>query len=121
MSTLAQAADTARKRWAEPAAAKVPGAGRLGRAAQSATLISVVVIGVVTLIGLLIFDQVHDAIPDSALEDGSGEPNEFGSAVDEVLEGFGSAMELVPIVLLVLIAALVIGVVQRMRQVNGGM
>lgn len=122
MSTIAQAAATARDRWAEPAAQKVPGSGgRLQRAAQSATVISVVVIGVVALVGLLIFDQVRSSVPESALEDDAGEQNEFGAAVEGLVDGFGSAIELVPIVLLVLVAALVIGVVQRMRQGNGGM
>ena len=37
------------------------------------------------------------------------------SASDGVVGGFGNAMQLVPIVMLVLVAALVIGVVQRMR------
>lgn len=122
MSILSQTANTALDRWAKPAAAKVPGSGgALQRAAQSATIISVVIIGVVALIGVLIFDQVYSAIPSAALEDGDGTPNEFGEAVDSVMSGFGNAMELIPVVLLVLVAALVIGVVQRMRQTNGGM
>jgi len=35
--------------------------------------------------------------------------------VDGTVEGFGSAMEFVPIILLVLLASIVIAVVQRMR------
>lgn len=122
MSTLAQMAATAREKWAEPAAAKVPGSGGVvQRAAQSATIVAVVIIGIVALIGLLVFDQVYNAIPQSALEDDGGELNQFGETVEAVVGGFGSAIELVPIVLLVLVAAIVISVVQRMRASNGGM
>jgi len=119
MSTLSQAAATARNRWGEPAASKIPGAGRLQRAAQAGTIISVVVIGVVALIGILIFAQINDALPVDALyADPTNEtgPTALGNASESVTGGFAGAMELVPIVLLVLVAALVIGVVQRMRQ-----
>jgi len=107
---LQSAASTARERWAEPLAEKVPGSGgRLQRAAQTQTIISVVVIGVVGLIGILIFAQIEDALP------AIGNTN-LSNSKDSLVTGFGDAMELVPIVLLVLVAALVIGVVQRMRQ-----
>lgn len=103
----------ARDEWAEPAAASLPGSdGPIHRAAQVGTIISVVVIGVVALIGVLIFAQVNQALPDI-------ENTELDDASQGVTDGFAGAMELVPIVLLVLIAALVIGVVQRMRQTNG--
>ena len=112
LAMLLSMAGVARDKWAEPTAAKVPGEGRLARAAQASTIISVVVIGVIALIGLLIFAQVDEALPDIS-------NTELDAASTDVTEGFASAMELVPIVLLVLIAALVIGVVQRMRQTNG--
>ena len=111
LSLLSAMASEAKSRWGDPYAEAVPGSGRLHRAAQVGTVISVVVIGVVALIGILIFAQVSDALP-------SIENAELDDASTGVTEGFASAMELVPIVLLVLIAALVIGVVQRMRQ-NG--
>jgi len=41
--------------------------------------------------------------------------SQLANSSDSVTTGFGNAMELIPIVLLVLVAALVIGVVQRMR------
>ena len=104
-------AGEARERWAEPAAKAIPGSGPVHRAAQVGTIISVVVIGIVALIGILIFSQVNQALPGVENED-------LDAASDEIASGFAGAMELVPIVLLVLVAALVIGVVQRMRQ-NG--
>jgi hypothetical protein len=114
MSTLSQAVETARNKWAAPVAAKLPGSGRLHRAAQAGTIITVVVIGVIALIGILIFAQINDALP--AISN-----NQLNNASTGVTEGFAGAMELVPIVLLVLVAALVIGVVQRMRGGPGGM
>ena len=113
LSLLSAMAGEAKQRWGDPYAEAVPGSGRLHRAAQVGTVISVVVIGVVALIGILIFAQVSDALP--AIENA-----ELDSASTGVTEGFASAMELVPIVLLVLIAALVIGVVQRMRMNGNG-
>ena len=77
-------------------------------AAQAGTVISVVVIGVIALIGILIFAQIEDALPPIS-------NNELDNSSTAVTEGFGNAMELIPIVLLVLVAALVITVVQRMR------
>jgi len=109
MGALKAAANAARRNWGEPAAAKIPGnGGAIQRAAQAGTVISVVVIGVVALIGILIFAQIEQSLP--AIDN-----TELSSASTSVTDGFGNAMELVPIVLLVLVAALVIGVVQRMR------
>ena len=112
LALIMSLAGIARNKWAEPAAAQIPGSGRLQRAAQAGTIISVVVIGVIALIGLLIFAQINQALP-------TIENAELDAASTGVTEGFANAMELVPIVLLVLVAALVIGVVQRMRQTNG--
>jgi len=109
LAMLLSMAGVAREQWAEPAAAQVPGSGGgLQRAAQSGTIISVVVIGVIALIGILIFAQIESALP-------TIENTELNNSSTDVVTGFGNAMELVPIVLLVLVAALVIGVVQRMR------
>lgn len=112
--TVSAAATEARTRWAPDALDA--DAGAVERAAQSAQIIAVITIGVTALIGVLIFDQVRQGIPEAALEDDTGEPNQFSESVDALVSGFGGAMELVPVVLLVIIAALVIGVVQRMRQ-----
>lgn len=77
-------------------------------AGQAGTVITVVVIGVVALVGILIFAQVEEAIP--GLND-----SPLSSSMDSVTEGFGSAIEFVPIIMLVLLASVVIMVVQRMR------
>jgi hypothetical protein len=110
LALILSLAGVARETWAEPKAAQIPGSGgRLQRAAQTGTIISVVVIGVVALIGILIFAQIESSLP--AISNSN-----LSDSADSVTTGFGNAMELVPIVLLVLVAALVIGVVQRMRQ-----
>ncbi|WPH59276.1 hypothetical protein AFNJKBDN_CDS0059 [Halorubrum virus V_ICIS4] len=94
--------------WAVPAAENVPGEGRLHRAGQVGTVISVVVIAVVALVGTLILAQVESALP--AIDN-----TDLSAANTAILDGFAGAMDLIPVVLLVLVAALVIGVVQRMR------
>jgi len=103
--TLKTAAATARNRWAPEVD---PSAGPLRQAGQVGTIISVVVIGVVALIGVLIFAQVNSSLPTPS------DP-QLANASTGVTDGFAGAIELIPVVLLVLIAALVIGVVQRMR------
>ena len=102
---IAAMAGVARRRWAPEVD---PTAGPVRRAAQVGTIISIVVIGVVTLVGILIFSEIQQSLPAAA---GPALQN----ASDGVVWGVGNAMQLVPIVMLVLVAALVIGVVQRMR------
>jgi len=85
-----------------------PTAGPVHRAAQVGTIISVVVISVVALVGLLVLAQISEALPtinNPQLNDSQG----------AILGGFAGAMDLVPVVLLVLVASLVIGIVQRLR------
>lgn len=106
--TASALAAHARDRWAPE---YDPTAGRLERAAQAGTIITVVVIGVVALVGILIFDSVSTSIPSEALNG-----TELEGANGTVVDGFANAMELIPIVLLVLVASLVIAVVQRMRR-----
>jgi len=98
-------AGVAKDKWAPEVD---PDAHPVRRAAQVGTVISVVIIGVVALIGVLIFAQVSDALPTIS-------NTELSNAQTSVTDGFAGAMELIPVVLLVLVAALVIGVVQRMR------
>ena len=86
-----------------------PGASRVARARHAGTVISVVVIGVVALVGILIFAQVEEAIPTDTID------GNLSDSMDSVTEGFGSAIEFVPIILLVMLASVVILVVQRMR------
>ena len=85
-----------------------PSAGPLRKAGQVGTVISVVVIGVVALIGILIFAQVSDALP-------TIDNTQLQNSSTSDVEVFAGTLKLVPVVLLVLVSALVIGVVQRMR------
>lgn len=79
---------------------------RYGVAAQISTIVSVVTIGLVAIIAILIFDEVTTSI-------GSPSNTALSNAESNVTDGFGDAMDLVPIVLLVLVASLVIAVVQQ--------
>jgi hypothetical protein len=89
------------------------GTGPVVRAKQAGTVIAVVVIGVVALVGLLIFGEVYAAMPlDQAVFQSGGA---LEGTPDSILTGFSDALGLVPIVLIVLLASVVIGVVQRMR------
>jgi hypothetical protein len=109
LSAVQSMAAYAREAWGEPAADKLPGrGGPVHRAAQTGTIISIVVLGVVALVGILIFSRINQSLPDTT------DP-ELENASSSVVGGFGNALELIPIVMLVLVASLVIGVVQQMR------
>lgn len=87
---------------------KYSGETRTSRALQAATILSVVTVGIVAIIGILIYSEVKSALPaptDTQLNEASG----------NVTDGYAQAMELVPVVLIVMVAALVIAVVQRFR------
>lgn len=73
---------------------------------QVGTVITVVTIGIVAIIGILIYSQVDQSIP-------APDNQDLQNSSASVTEGFGNAMQLVPIVLIVLVASLVIAVVQR--------
>lgn len=73
---------------------------------QVGTVITIVTIGIVAIIGILIYSQVNTALP-------SPDNSELNNSSTSVTEGFGSAMQLIPVVLIVLVASLVIAVVQR--------
>lgn len=73
---------------------------------QVATVIAVVTVGIVAIIGILIYSQVNNSLPTPT-------NTELANAQSNVTGGFGDAMNLVPVVLIVLVASLVIGVVQR--------
>lgn len=106
---LKRMASDSRERWAEPLASNIDETkSPVHRAANASTIISAVVIGVVALVGILIFAQIDEALPTPQNQD-------LADASTALGDGFAGAMELVPIVILVLIAALVISVVQRMR------
>lgn len=79
---------------------------------QVSSIIAVVTIGIVAIIGVLIYSQVLGSIGDPSSTDAANRTQLENSTVD-VTEGFGDAMQLVPVVLIVIVASLVIGVVQR--------
>jgi hypothetical protein len=83
------------------------GSGLVTRARNAGTVIATVVIGVVSLVGLLIFGEVYEAMPSTGTQ--------LDNVSESIVGGFGDAMGLVPIILIVLLASVVIGVVQRMR------
>jgi len=104
-NTATMAARYARERWAPD---YDPDAGALQRAGQVGTIISVIVVAVVALVGTLILAQINSALP-------TIDNTALSNSQTAILDGFAGAMDLVPVVLLVLVAALVIGVVQRLR------
>ena len=116
-SSMAAEYAAAYKAYTEPKLAEIetsPEDGIVTRARQAGTVISVVVIGVVALVGLLIFGEVYNAMPtDSEAFDEESGP--LAGTPEDILEGATDAIGLVPIILLVLLASVVIGVVQRMR------
>ena len=79
---------------------------------QVGTIIAVLTIGVVAIIGVLIYSQVLGSIGDPSTTDAANR-TELENSTVQVTDGFGDAMQLIPVVLIVLVASLVIGVVQR--------
>jgi flagellar biosynthesis protein FliR len=79
---------------------------------QTGTVIAVVTIGIVAIIGTLIYSQVLSSVGDPS---GTAAENrtQLENATVDMTDGFSNAMQLVPVVLIVLVASLVIGVVQR--------
>lgn len=81
---------------------------RMGRAMQTGTMITAVTLGLTIIIGILIYDQVQNALPTPTNTD-------LSNASDNTTSDFANAMELAPVVILVMIAALVLAVVQRFQ------
>jgi hypothetical protein len=79
--------------------------GPVAEAKQAGTVIAVVTIGVVGLVGVLIFAQVSDALPAN---------HSLSGTQANITDGFGNAMDLLPIILIVLLASVVVSVVSRM-------
>jgi len=80
---------------------------------QVGTVITVVTIGIVAIIGILIYAQVEQSVfPDLDTTDAANQ-TQLENTSEDVSGGFGDAMQLVPVVLIVLVASLVIAVVQR--------
>lgn len=76
--------------------------------AQTSAVLTVVVVGVVIIVGILIYSQIQSSLPAPSNSD-------LASASDNATDTFGDAMELAPVILVVLIASVVLAVVQRFR------
>jgi hypothetical protein len=100
MSLKAKAWDAMTDDNGIPLAASPDSRGQVG------TVIAVVTIAIVAIIGILIYSEVNNSVDDPTNSD-------LNNSSNEVTEGFGSAMQLVPVVLVVLVASVVIAVVQR--------
>ena len=78
------------------------------RLQQSQRVIAVVSITAVALVGTLIFSEMYSTMQEPL----NGTP--LDTEADAIVSGFGDAMAFVPIVVIVLLAALVISVVRQM-------
>lgn len=89
-----------------------PGAGRLEsglrRAGQIGTMLTVVTLGLVIILGILVYSEVETALPQPS-------NSNLSNASDNATGDFADAMELAPVLLIVLIASLVLAVVQNFR------
>lgn len=79
---------------------------------QVGTIVAVMTVAIVAIIGVLIYSQVLGSLGDPSTIDAANRTALENSTV-EVTAGFGDAMQLVPVVLIVMVASLVIAVVQR--------
>lgn len=93
------------KMWGEYGAAVGRG-DRTLTASQTSTLLTVVTFGITIAIGILIYGEVNSALPQP-------ENTELQNASTNSTNTFADTMEFAPVVMIVLIAALVVGVVQR--------
>jgi hypothetical protein len=75
---------------------------------QTAAVLTVVVVGIVIIVGILVFSEIQSALPTPS-------NNDLSNASDNATETFSDSMELAPVILVVLIASVVLAVVQRFR------
>jgi len=87
-----------------------------GRVAQTGTVLTVVTLGITILVGILIYDQVYNAlsISDAQNKDAVNRSSLENASVEST-DTFGQAMELAPVIMIILLAAVVLAVVQRFR------
>lgn len=78
------------------------------RAAQTQAVLTVVVLGIVLLIGTLIYSQIDSALP-------APSNSKLANASTNVTNTFADTMDLAPVIMIVLIAGVVLAVVQRFR------
>jgi len=81
---------------------------RMGQRAQSGAVLTVVVVGIIIIIGILVYSEIQSALPTPS-------NNDLSNASNNATSTFGDAMELAPVILIVLIASVVLAVVQRFR------
>lgn len=81
---------------------------RVSKAMQAGTVLSIVTVAVIAIIGILIYSQVNTSLPNP-------QNAELNNASTNVTGGFADGMNLLPVVFIVMVAALVIAVVQRFQ------
>lgn len=92
-----------------PSGGKVtPSAAAVGRAKQTQTVITGLVVVIVASLAVIVVDRFDQSL-------GTPSSNELSTAQDSVLSGFADMLGLVGPLLLVLIAVVIVGVVQRLR------
>lgn len=90
------------------ASASAYGGGVRGRARQTQTVITGLVIVITASLAVIVVDQFDQSL-------GTPQSSELSTAQNDVLGGFGDMISLIGPLLLVLIAVVIVGVVQRLR------
>jgi len=84
------------------------GGGVRGRVRQTSTVITGLVIVITASLAVIVVDQFDQSL-------GTASSSQLASAQDSVLSGFADMVDLIGPLLLVLIAVVIVGVVQRLR------
>jgi len=84
------------------------GGGIRGRARQTQTVITGLVVVITASLAVIVVDQFDQSL-------GTPQSSELSTAQNDVLSGFGDMVSLIGPLLLVLIAVVIVGVVQRLR------
>lgn len=84
------------------------GGGLKGRAKQTQTVITGLVIVITASLAVIVVDQFDQSL-------GTPQSSQLSTAQNDVLSGFGDMVSLIGPLLLVLIAVVIVGVVQRLR------
>lgn len=86
----------------------VPSADAVGRAKQTQTIITGLVIVITASLAVIVVDRFDQSLGDPSSSD-------LSTAQNDVLSGFADMTSLIGPLLLVLIAVVIVGVVQRIR------
>lgn len=84
------------------------GGGVTARAKQTQTVITGLVVVITASLAVIVVDQFDQSL-------GTPQSSELSTAQNDVLSGFGDMVSLIGPLLLVLIAVVIVGVVQRLR------